>query len=161
MDEKTYTVTQAHLHFAIDFHSQTWELMEKAERTPEDDERMENFAHASLAHWRTAGTAVRRQRGEWLLARVYALLDQPQAALKHAYRCAEIFHANLDEMQDFDTAFVYEGAARAHAIADDWKEAQRFMIKARDAGEKIADPEDREIFFSQFRSGPWNGMELP
>lgn len=161
MDEKTYTVSQAHLHFAVDFHSQTWELMEKAERTPEEDARMENFAHASLAHWRTAGTAVRRQRGEWLLSRVYALLNQPQACLRHALRCAEILHANPDEMKDFDTAFVYEAVARASALGGDWKEAQRFMGRALEAGEKIADPEDREVFFDQLKTGPWNDFKYP
>ena len=161
MEEKTYTVTQAHLYFAVDFHSQTWELMEKSERTQEEDERMENYAHASLAHWRTAGTAVRRQRGEWLLARVYCVLGKAEPALQHAFRCAEILRANLDEMQDFDTAFVYEAVARAHAIAGDWKEAQRFVLKAQEAGEKIAEAEDREIFFSQLKAEPWNGVPLP
>ncbi len=160
MEEKTYTITQAHLHFAIDFHTLTWELLEKTERTQEDDERMENYAHASLAHWRTAGTAVRHQRGEWLLARVYSVLNRPQAAIKHAFRCAEILHDNPEEMQDFDTAFVYEAVARAHAIAGEWKETQRFLLKAQEAGEKIADPEDREIFFSQLRAEPWNGMDF-
>ena len=161
MDEKTYTITQAHLHFAIDFHSQTWELLEKAERTQEEDERMENYAHASLAHWRTSGTAVRRQRGEWLLARVYAVLNQPQPALQHAFLCASILQANPDEMQDFDTAFVYEAVARAHAISGNEAEAQRFYEKAREAGEKIAEAEDRDIFFSQLNAGPWNDIKFP
>jgi hypothetical protein len=161
MEEKTYTVTQAHLHFAIDFHSLTWELLEKENRTQEDNERMENYAHASLAHWRTSGTAVRHQRGEWLLARVYAVLDQPRAALQHAFRCAEILQANPEEMQDFDTAFVFEAVARAHAVAGDRLEAQRFIQRALAAGEKIAENEDREIFLNQLRAGPWNGIEFP
>ncbi len=160
MEEKTYTITQAHLHFAIDFHTLTWELLEKSERSQEDNERMENYAHASLAHWRTAGTAVRHQRGEWLLARVYAVLNRPQEALRHAFLCAGILHDNPGEMQDFDAAFVYEAVARAHAIAGEWKDAQRFQIKAREAGEKIAEAEDRELFFSQLKAGPWNGMDF-
>ncbi len=86
-EEKTSTLTQAQLHFAIDFHGKTWEMLEKQTRTPDDDERMLDFAHASLAHWRTAGGQVRHQRGEWLLARVYAVLGEGNLALKHAHRC--------------------------------------------------------------------------
>ena len=158
MEEKTYTVPQAHLFFAIDYHSQTWELLEKSQRSLDEDERMLDYAHASLAHWRSTGTALRHQRGEWLLGHVYAVLGEGRQALKHAYRCAEILHANQAEMQDFDFAFAYEAVARAHAVAGERPEAERFLQKAREAGEKIQDAEDREAFFAQLWSGDWNGI---
>ncbi|MBI3737673.1 MAG: hypothetical protein HY258_01350 [Chloroflexi bacterium] len=45
-EEKTYTLSQAQLHFAIDFHGKTWELLEKKERTPD-----EQLSHASMRFW--------------------------------------------------------------------------------------------------------------
>ena len=56
-DEKTYTVAQAHYYFAMEFHRQTWDLLEKKDRSRFEDVRMLDYAHASLAHWRTTGTA--------------------------------------------------------------------------------------------------------
>ena len=94
MEEKTFTVSEAHLHFAAYFHSLTWELLEKPDRTRDEDERMVDYAHSSLAHWRTAGTVVHHQRGEWLLARVFAVLGEPGPALQHAGWCAEILQAH-------------------------------------------------------------------
>jgi tetratricopeptide (TPR) repeat protein len=160
MEDKTFTIPQAQLHFAIYFHSKTWELLEKAQRTKEEDERLIDYAHASLAHWRAAGTAVRHQRGEWLLARTYSVLGRPREALEHAYRCAEILQGNLSEMEDFDFAFVYEAVARAHAVAGERAEAERFLQKAREAGEKIAEQEDRETFFKELQSEPWSEVQL-
>lgn len=158
MEEKTYTISQAHLHFAVDYHSQTWELLEKAQRTPDEDERMLDYAHTSLAHWRSTGTALRHQRGEWMLARVYAVLGEGRQAVKHAYRCAEILHANQAEMQDFDFAFAYEAIARAHAISGERVEAERFLQKAKEAGAKIQDEEDRRTFFAELEGGEWNNI---
>lgn len=160
MEEKTYTVSQAHHYFAVDYHSQTWELLEKPKRTLDEEERLLDYAHASLAHWRSTGTALRHQRGEWLLARVYAVLGEGRQALKHAYRCAEILHANQAEMQDFDFAFAYEAVARAHAVAGERADAERFLQKAKEAGEKIQETDDRETFFAELKSGDWNGIRV-
>ncbi|MFZ5878933.1 MAG: hypothetical protein ACOY0R_06170 [Chloroflexota bacterium] len=160
MEEKTYTVSQAHLYFAVDYHSQTWELLEKANRNEDENERMIDYAHASLAHWRSTGTALRHQRGEWMLARVYAVLGEGRQASRHAYRCVEILHANQAEMQDFDFAFAYEAIARAHAVLGERADAERFMQKAREAGEKIQDEEDRRIFFAEMAGGNWNGIRV-
>ena len=158
MEEKTYTLSQAQLHFAIEFNNKTWELLEKSDRTRDENERMLDYAHASLAHWRSAGTALRHQRGEWLLARIYTVLGNLDLALRHAIRCAEILEANKAEMVDFDYAFTYEALGRAHAIRDEKIEAQKFIEMAKKAGEAIKDDEDREIFFKDFDGGNWNGM---
>lgn len=158
-EEKTYTLSQAQLHFAIDFHGKTWELLEKKERTPDEQLRMLDYAHASLALWRAAGTAVRHQRGEWLVSRVHAVLGDGEQALKHAHLCYELLEGNKGEMKDFDFAFAYEAIARAYAIKGDKKEAGKFIEMAQKAGEEIKEKEDRDIFFSEFNGGNWNGMK--
>jgi hypothetical protein len=158
-EEKTFTLTQAQLHFATDFHGKTWEMLEKKIRTPDEDERMLDYAHASLAHWRSVGTEVRHQRGEWLLSRVYTVLGEASLALKHAHRCFELLEANQSEMEDFDTAFACEAVARAHAIGGDKAGAMKYIEMAQKAGEAIKEKEDRDIFFAEFNGGNWNGMK--
>lgn len=159
LEEKTYTLTQAHLQFAVDYHGKTWELLEKAERTQDENERMLDYAHASLAHWRTVGTAARHQRGEWMLARVHAVLGNGALAIQHAQRCLELLELNKAEMADFDFAFVYEALARALAINGDRYQAKKYIEMAQKAGEAIKEKEDREAFFAEFNGGNWNGAK--
>ena len=157
-EEKTYTLSQAQLHFAMDFNRKTWELLEKKDRTPDEDQRMLDYAHASLAHWRTAGAEVRHQRGQWLLARVYAVLGEGARALKHAQLCYELLEGHKSDMEDFDFAFAYEAIARAYAVNGDKAEAKRFIQTAQKAGEAIKEKEDKDIFFDELKGGDWNGV---
>jgi hypothetical protein len=158
-DEKTYTVAQAQYYFAVDFHRQTWELLEKPGRTHFDDVRMLDYAHASLAHWRTTGTAVRQQRGEWLVSRVHAVLGDGVQALKHAQLCHDLLESNRGEMEDSDFAFAYEAIARAYAISGDRTEAMKFIERAQKAGEAIQEHSDRDAFFADFNAGEWHGVK--
>ena len=158
-EEKTYTISQAQFHFAIDFHGKTWELLEKNNRTSDDDLRMLDYAHASLAHWRSAGAEVRNQRGHWLLARVYSVLGEGARALKHAQVCFELLEGHKADMEDFDFAFAYEAIARAYAVNGDKTEAKRFFQMAQKAGEAIKEKEDQDIFFTKLNGGEWNGAK--
>jgi tetratricopeptide (TPR) repeat protein len=157
--EKTFTVPQAHYYFAVEFHSQTWDMLEKKERTPSENARMLDYAHASLAHWRTAaGTVVRQQRGEWLVSRVHAVLGEGEQALKHAQLCHELLESNRAEMDDFDFAFAYEAIARAYAVSGEKAEALKFLERAQKAGEAIHEQEDRDAFFAELNGGEWHDI---
>ena len=50
---------------------------------------MLHAAHASRFHWLSAGDVVNWLRGDWLLARVYAVLNHPSLALRFARLCLE------------------------------------------------------------------------
>ena len=158
-DEKQYTENEAHYLFATNFRERTWDLLDQPGRTPEDDERMLDYAHASLAHWRFIGTAVRYQRGEWMLSRVYAVLGESELAVRYARRCRALLESNKAEMEDFDFAFGAEGLARAYAIAGNRPEALKYIALAQQAGEAIASQDEREAFFKEFNGGNWNGMK--
>jgi hypothetical protein len=158
-EEKTYTLSQAQLHYAIDFHGKTWELLEKKNRTPDENQRMLDYAHASLAHWRAAGAEVRHQRGQWLLSRVYAVLGEGRRALMHAQFCFELLESHKADMEDFDFAFAYEAIARAYAVNGDEAEAKRYIQMAQKAGEAIKEKEDKDIFFLELNEGDWHGVK--
>ena len=158
-DEKTFTESDAHLLFAKQYNGKTWHLLDKPDRTPEENEIMLDYAHASLAHWRVAGTGVHHQRGEWMIARVHTVLGNGEAALRHARRTAELTELYKSEMSDFDFAFAYECLARAYALNGEKAEAKKFAEMAQKAGEAIADKEDRDIFFADFNGGNWFGLK--
>ena len=156
--EKTFTESEAQLHFAKQFNGKTWKLLDKQERTQEENELMVDYAHASLAHWRAAGTGVHLQRGVWMLARVNIVLGNTQLALQYARRCLELTEQYKGQLADFDFAFAYECMARAQALAGNRAEAQKYVDMADKAGAAIKDEEDRQIFFDDFNGGEWCGV---
>ncbi len=158
-DETTYSLQQAQKKLAKMYFNSVWDLMEKTDRTPEDDEVMIHAAHASCYLWMQVGTAVNHQRGEWQVARVYTILGHYAAALRHANRCLELTVQNPDQMQDYDQAFAYECVARANAIAGNRQVAQKYIELAEEAEEEIKGDEDRKVFVDDFNAGEWNGMK--
>jgi len=155
--EQTFTEAEAHLHFAKGFNGKTWDLLDKQERTPEEDELLVDYAHASLTHWRVVGTGVHLQRGVWMLARANTVLGNAQMALQYAGRCLELTEQHKHQLSNFDFAFAYECMARAQALAGNRAEAQRYMEMADKAGAAIEDNEDRKIFTDDFNGGEWYG----
>ena len=152
------TLKGKHLEFAKSTNNRVWELLKKNERSPADDQEMLLAAYASLYHWMNAGTAVNHQRGYWLLSRVYRVLSQGEPALEWALKCQEITEKHLAEMNDFDLAFAREGLARAYAFSGDHERAKEQYDLAAGLGNKIMDPEDRQIFMKDFREGDWNKL---
>ncbi|MBN1453212.1 MAG: hypothetical protein JW963_19520 [Anaerolineales bacterium] len=156
--EKTFTESEAQLHFAKQFNGKTWELLDKQERTREENELLVEYAHASLAHWRVAGTGVHLQRGVWMLVRINIVLRNTQVALQYAQRCLELTEQYKNLLSDFDFAFAYECMARTQALAGNQAEAQKYIAMADKTGAAIEDEEDRQIFFDDFNGGDWYGV---
>jgi hypothetical protein len=154
-NQERLTLSEAHLKFAKSTFNRCWELLEMAERTPVESEELVHAAHTSLYHWLQVGTPLNAQRGEWMLAHVYTILEQPSLALKHAVRCMDLTEKYQLIMKDFDLAFAHEGLARAYALAGEVEKAQDELELATAAGELIADPEDKEIFFDGLKGGNW------
>ena len=140
-------------------HGEAWQLLDKPERTPAEDEAMIGAAHKSLHLWERVGTFVEAQRGNWLVARAYLAAGLAEPALEFARRTMEITSKHRDELKDFDLAFAKEIAARAWAMAGNKTRAAAHHADARKLGEAIADAEDRKEFFRQFDAGPWFDLE--
>ena len=157
-DEKTFTELEAQRYFAVKLNHRVWEMLEKPDRNRQDDELMVLAAYASYYHWLQVGTAVHRQRAEWLIARVFTVLGNSQQALHHARRCLELTQNHAEMMADFDVAFAYEGMARANAAAGNRDEALKYAQLAEKAGQAIVEEEDRRIFMDDFYGGDWNGV---
>jgi len=152
MSEDEFDEEEAHKKFAVDFFNKTWELIEKKNRTDEDDEMMVNLAHASRLHWDFAGSYLQYQRGDWLLSLVYSLLGRSEPALYHAEKCLELTkkYGDIDEygFEDFDIAFAYECMARASKVAGEENEYKKYYEIAEKKGEEIGDEENKEWFFN-------------
>jgi hypothetical protein len=135
----------------IELFNKTWALMESPER---DEDELLHCAHASAYHWRQAGTVANHARSEWQCSRVYSVLGRPEPALHHARRCLELCESAPDEIEEFDLPFAYEAMARANAVAGDADAAREWLARARAAGEKIGDEDDRVLLESDLATIP-------
>jgi DNA-binding transcriptional MerR regulator len=141
-----------HKRLGPELFNRTWELLEKEDRSSDEDAEMIHTAHASAFHWRKVGTPTNFARSEWQCSRVYAVLDHAEEAKYFAARSLALCEEN--GIGDFDLAFAYEAHARAAGIAGDRVEALKWAELARRAGEVIADDGDRSYFNSDLATLP-------
>jgi DNA-binding transcriptional MerR regulator len=139
-----------HRRLGIDLFNKTWTVMEKSERSREEDDELIHMAHASAYHWLQVGTQANRARSEWQCSRVYAILGRAEPALDHARRCLELVEASPEAMEEFDLPAAYEALARAYSVAGDLAEAHRYVELGRSATARIADEDDRGIMEADF-----------
>jgi hypothetical protein len=158
IDDLKLTAAEWHRQQAVDLFNFAWTLIDKLDRTAAEEDLLIHAAHASRYHWGIAGTTVNYLRGDWQIAHVYTLLNLPERALHYAQLCLRQCEAN--HIGDFDLAFAYEAVARALAAAGQAVEAQQAYRLAAQAGEHIADEEDRQHFQAELAAGPWFGLTL-
>ena len=149
-EEKKYTEREAHKKFAVDCFNLVWSLMEKKDRTKDDDDRMMHATHASRFHWGEIGSPVELERGEWQISRMYTVLGRPESALYHARRCLEI--CQKSHIGDWDIAFAYEAMARAHAVAGQKAECKKHIELANKAAEQIKEKGDRDYLLNELKT---------
>ena len=137
---------------AIDLFNGVWELMERPDRSADDDDRMLHAAHASCWLWGEVGEPVNGVRGEWQVSRVYCVLGRPEPALHHAGRCLELCRRH--GIGDFDLAYAHEALARAHSIAGDREQAAEHRRLAEQAAAAIAEDDDRELLMRDLSTLP-------
>lgn len=134
-----------HRQLGVDLFNETWRYLERDDLSPDEVDEMLARAHASRYHWSRASAEARHQaRGEWQLSRAYVHAGRAEPALYHAERC--LAWCGRGEVEDWDVPFAHEALARAHALAGNAGEAERHKRLARELGDAIADPEDREHF---------------
>jgi hypothetical protein len=141
---------EEHKRFAVNLFNLTWSLLDKKDRTTEDDDKMIHVAHASRYHWGEIGTPLEFERGEWQISRVYSTLGRSEPARFHAQRCLDICTEN--DIGDFDIAFAYEAMARALSIAEDKAGCTKHLQLANRAAENIRKKEDKDYFLSELKT---------
>ena len=132
----------AHRFFSEQCFNDAWDLIEKAGRTPDEDEEMAGLAHASLWHWmrREDCTDKNRSIGCWQVSRVYAILSEPEISRRYAQLALDYSQGG----EPVYTGFAYEALARADWIDGNAAGASRYLQDALEQAGKVEDAEDRQ-----------------
>ena len=93
-----------------------------------------------------------------MISHVYAILGRGKEALESAQKTMRL--TKQHSFKDFDLAYAYESLARAHSASGNKDEYNRWLNKAKEAGELIDSVEDKKIFAGDLQAGPWFGCSL-
>lgn len=146
-----------HQQMGIEYFNQSWELLEKPDRTKADEDVLINLVHTSLYHWRQLDQPINILRGEWMIAHVYTLLKHKESALYHANNTLQ--WADTAKATDWDLAYAYEAMARAQALNGNKAEYQQYYEMAVKAGKDIKEEGDRTQFEADLNDANWFGMK--
>jgi len=149
MADEKLTLDQWHKKQAVALFNATWDLIDKKDKSKQDEINMIHTAHASRYHWGQIGAALEFARGEWQISRVYALLRQGPSALFHGQESLRLCTEN--NIGGFDLAFGYEAIARAYKVLDR-RDSDIFKDKALEAAQKVEDKGDRDYTLSEINS---------
>ena len=157
MSDQTYSqesmseeIRKNHRKFAVDCFNATWDLLDKSDRTEEENTQMIHTAHASRYHWGQIGTPLEFARGDWQISRVYAVLGIGDTAFHYGESSLNLCLDN--NIADFDLAFAYEALSRASAILGDTKNKEKYIQLATKAGEAIQKEGNRTYFFKELKT---------
>lgn len=149
-DQPQFDHALAHRQFSAVAFNTAWELIDKSNRTPEEDVAMLCRAAASLWHWGQRSDINNQSRsvGYWQLSRVFALLSDGDMAL----RCGELSLKYAKDTPPFYQAYAYESLARASAISGDLKSATKYLKLAHRLVDQIEEASSREMLLADLQA---------
>ena len=146
---------QTHRRIAVALFNSTWDLIDKGERTEDEDAEMLVQAMASRWHWAQIGTVQERAMGDWQVAHVFSRLDYGDVARRFARRA--LAAAEREGWDGWRLASMHEGMARACAASGDATGRADHVAAAESALAREPDAEERETIAAQVASVPLVG----
>lgn len=149
-NEPTFDTAAAHKHFAAHCFNQAWELLDKKDRTVEENHQMVALCHASIYHWTQRADAdnMRTSVGYWQASRIQAVLNNPSEARTHAKTCLSYSQGQ----PPFYLGYAYEALARAEKLAGNTGAYKEYLAKAKEFANQVTKTEDREMLMSDLNS---------
>ncbi len=135
-------IARWHRTFAPIAFNDTWDLLDAATLSREEEEEMLASAFAQRYHWYRVGTARNRAIADWQVSRAAVVLGYADLARRFGERSLEI--AVEYSLDPFVTGFAHEAIARAAAMVDDVETFTEHLDLARAALTEVEDDQDRE-----------------
>lgn len=133
MEQQTFS----HKQMASQCFNRVWDFLDKAERSPQEEEQMIHLAHTSFWHWTQVEdhTPKNLSIGYWQISRVYAVVGNGEQSLFYANRCLEV--SLQSEIAPFYIGYAYEALARAYKILNQKEQSNEAYEKCLDVAEGI------------------------
>ncbi len=133
-------------------NNKAWELSEKLNRTPAEDQEMLHAAHAAMHLWSIVGNENNKAHAEQLLAHVYALHGDATRAEQY-FQGPRAFFAS-GQCEAWEVAISRTIAANVAACVGDVGEHKTLYLEAASLIAALPGAEDREILLATLRVVP-------
>jgi hypothetical protein len=136
---------EAHKHFSVQCFNGAWVLLDKEDRTADEDGLLRETAHASLYHWlkRDDCEASNVSIGLWQISRVHAVLGEGKLALHYATECVRV--SELQKLPPFYRGYGYEAEARAALLTGDGGRAADALRVAQECAQAVENEEKQGL----------------
>jgi hypothetical protein len=132
-----------HRRFGVALFNQTWELLDTAQRTTDQDAEMLAAALGSRHHWRKIGEPKNFAISDWQVSRVFAVTGAAELAREFAAQSLALCEEH--DLGPFLTAYAYEALARAAMVDGDEAAAREHITRARALAAAVAGDSDRTL----------------
>ena len=138
-----FDLEAAHRYFSAHCFNSAWDLIDKIERTLEEDERMIQLNQASTWHWSQRDDCSDKNLsvGYWQAARIRALLGQADEARRYGQLSLQY----SENLEPFYQGYAYEALARAEQVAGNMVRVREYAAAAHRLAEQVSDADDRKL----------------
>jgi len=142
-DKPDFDNTAVHKYFSADCFNKAWDLIEKPNRTDEENEKMVLLNQASIFHWMQRDDCSNQQKsiGYWQASRIHSITKQPEAAKKYGELCLKYSQG----LEPFFLGYAYEALARAEQTAGNSNKMTEYLNLAKAEAEKVTDTESKKM----------------
>ena len=147
-----FDVAAAHRYFSAECFNRAWDLMDKPERTPAENEEMVRLSLTSTWHWtqRPDCTPQNLSVGCWQTSRIYALLGRARLARHYGQLSLEAIQAAGG--LPFYLGYAFEALARAEWVAGDAAKTAEYLALAQEAAGRVPDADARAALLADLES---------
>jgi hypothetical protein len=140
-----FDTADAHKYFSVQCFNQAWDLIEKEDRTADEDEEMVCLTLASAWHWaqRPDCTPVNKSVGYWQTSHIYAILGQAGNAHRYAQLC--LTASQGENIPPFYLGYAYEALARAEKAAGNQGKMDEYLGEAYHTAGQVKKDDDRKL----------------
>lgn len=121
--------------------NRAWELLDRSELSPEEEDELLAAAFAQRYLWYEIGDARNRAIADWQVSRVTAVLGYADLARRFGFRSLELAQAH--NLGPFLEGFAHEAIARAAATVDDVETFTEHLSEAKALVGAIEDDDER------------------
>jgi len=135
----------AHRYFSAGCFNQAWDLIEKPDRTPAEDEEMIRLSLASTWHWtqRDDCEPTHLSVGYWQTSRIFAILGKANAARRYGQLCLAV--SRDDDIPPFYKGYAFEALARAESVAGEAEKMESYLDQAREMADAVEDADSKKM----------------
>jgi hypothetical protein len=145
-----FDVEAAHKYFAAHCFNRAWDLIEKKDRTSEDDRLMVALNQASVYHWLQRPDCGNEQLsvGFWQASRIQSLLGNAVEATRQGDVCM----LYSGELKPFYLGYAHEALARAAKVAGNAELALSHKEEAKKLADDIRKIDERDLLLKDLES---------